>query len=182
MDNPPETSLAPRRYDIDSIRVIALCLLIVYHILIGFQPWGNYIFFITNKESLQWLSYPMELMNIWRIPILFVVSGMGVCFALERRNLGELLGDRILRILMPLISGSILVAPISFLVYFTYNNKPLEYWPGPSHLWFLVNIFIYVLLLLPVFGYFKRHPKTKFSIMISAVIRKRVPMAMPAAP
>ena len=29
-----------RRYDVDAIRVIALGLLIVYHIAVAFQPWG----------------------------------------------------------------------------------------------------------------------------------------------
>ena len=75
-----------RRYDVDSIRVIALILLIIYHIVIGFQPWGFWIGFITNKESIKDIWVFMEMINIWRIPILFVVSGMGVFFAIKKRN------------------------------------------------------------------------------------------------
>ena len=78
-----------RRYDVDSIRVFALGLLILYHIMVGFQPWGGKILFITNDDSLESLWPLMELINIWRIPILFMVSGMRVFFAMERKNWGS---------------------------------------------------------------------------------------------
>ena len=38
----------------------------------------------------------------------------------------------------------------------------MDYSPNPAHLWFLGNIFIYVLLLLPVFYYLVQHEKGKF--------------------
>ena len=41
-----KTSVSERRYDIDWLRVIAIGLLLVYHIGIGFQPWGVFIGFI----------------------------------------------------------------------------------------------------------------------------------------
>ena len=34
-----------RRNDVDSIRVIALGLLIIYHAVVAFQPWGHKIWF-----------------------------------------------------------------------------------------------------------------------------------------
>ena len=79
-----------RRYDVDSIRIIALILLIFYHISISFQTWALEISFIKNKDSLELLWLFMMLINIWLIPILFIVSGMGVYFAMERRNWKEL--------------------------------------------------------------------------------------------
>jgi hypothetical protein len=47
--------LPERRYDIDWLRVIAIGLLIIYHIGIGFQPWGVFIGFIQNEKPLEWL-------------------------------------------------------------------------------------------------------------------------------
>ena len=75
-----------RRYDIDWLRVIAIGLLIIYHIGIGFQPWGVFIGFIQNNETLTQLWPPMAMLNIWRIPLLFFVSGMGVSFSLRKRS------------------------------------------------------------------------------------------------
>src|SRR5882762_7299013 len=72
-----------RRYDIDWLRVIAIGLLLIYHIAIGFQPWGIMIGFITNDESWFSLWTPMMMFNIWRILFLFFVSGMGVYFYMQ---------------------------------------------------------------------------------------------------
>jgi hypothetical protein len=36
-----------RRYDIDWLRVIAIGLLLIYHVAIGFQSWGTMIGFIA---------------------------------------------------------------------------------------------------------------------------------------
>ena len=95
-----------RRYDIDWLRVFALGLLIVYHTSIVFQPWSYFIYFPQSEEPLESIWLLMGLINIWRIPLLFIISGMGVYLAIRRRNWKELLKDRIIRILLPLIFGS----------------------------------------------------------------------------
>ena len=100
----------------------------------------------------------MGLINIWRIPLLFIISGMGVCFAMRRRNWKELLKDRTKRILLPLIFGSFFIVPISSYLYQKFNNLDPMYFPNGGHLWFLGNIFIYVLILSPIFFSFKRNP------------------------
>lgn len=61
-----------RRYDIDWLRVIAIGLLLIYHIAIGFQPWGVFIGFIQNDEALESIWIPMSMLNVWRIPLLFL--------------------------------------------------------------------------------------------------------------
>ena len=82
-----------RRHDLDWLRTFALGLLILYHVVVGFQPWAKDIFFIQNDQTLEGLWPLMAMLNVWRIPILFVVSGMGVCFAMERRTSKLLLRD-----------------------------------------------------------------------------------------
>jgi hypothetical protein len=86
----------------------------------------------------------MALINVWRIPLLFFVSGMGVCFALRRRNWKQLLLDRAKRILLPLIFGSFLIVPIHVYFFQKYYDQSIEYSPNLGHLWFLANICIYV--------------------------------------
>jgi hypothetical protein len=53
-----------RRYDIDWLRVLALGLLIVYHVVVSFQPWALYLFFIQNDQSLELLWLFMSMINI----------------------------------------------------------------------------------------------------------------------
>ena len=42
-----------RRYDVDSVRVLAIFLLIVYHSVIGFQPWGKDVYFIRGEVAVE---------------------------------------------------------------------------------------------------------------------------------
>jgi glucans biosynthesis protein C len=150
-----------RRYDIDWLRVIAIGLLLIYHVAIAFQPWGIMIGFITNKEPWVPLWTPMSMLNVWRIPLLFFVSGMGVYFALQHRTWKQLIGERSKRILLPFLVGMFAIVPISIWLWQRYNNFDTSYSIHPGHLWFLGNIFIYVLLLTPLFYYLKRNPTGK---------------------
>ena len=65
-----------RRYDIDWLRVFALGLLIIYHISIVFQPWAYFIYFPQSEKPIESIWLVMGLINIWRIPLLFIISGM----------------------------------------------------------------------------------------------------------
>lgn len=155
-----------RRYDIDWIRVIAIGLLLIYHVAIGFQPWGMMIAFITNDESWTSLWIPMSMLNVWRIPLLFFVSGMGVYFALQNRNWKQLIAERAGRILMPFLFGAVAIVPIHWYIWQQHYNFDAAYTPSPGHLWFLANIFIYVMLLAPLFFYLKRNETGKLVCVI----------------
>lgn len=146
-----------RRYDIDWLRVIAIGLLLIYHIAIGFQPWGVFIGFIQSSESLENIWIPMSMLNVWRIPLLFFVSGMGVYFAIQRRDWKSLFLERSKRILLPFLFGIIAIVPLHVFMWQDYYSQELQYYPNPAHLWFLGNIFIYVLILSPIFFYLKKH-------------------------
>ncbi len=153
--------MATRRYDIDWLRVIAIGLLLIYHIAIGFQPWGLMIGFIQNQDTLPKLWTPLTMLNVWRIPILFFVSGMGVSFAIRRRNWRQLIVERSRRILLPFIFGILAIVPLHVLILQRYYELPFSYEPGVGHLWFLGNIFAYVILLLPLFFYLKENENGK---------------------
>ena len=149
-------STSNRRYDIDWLRVIAIGLLLIYHIAIGFQPWGVMIGFIANEKPWESLWIPMAMLNVWRIPLLFFVSGMGVYFAIRKRNWKQLLLERTGRILLPFLFGMFLIVPIHVYLWQDYYHLDLTYSHNPGHLWFLGNIFVYVVVLSPIFFYLKR--------------------------
>lgn len=152
-----------RRYDIDWLRVIAIGLLIMYHIGFVFLPWGVFIGFIQNDRPLDFLWNPMSMLNIWRIPLLFFVSGMGVCFAIRKRSWKQLILERTRRILLPFVFGIFCIVPLHLFIWQKYYNQDIAYSIQPSHLWFLANIFIYVLVLSPLFFYLKKHASGSFA-------------------
>jgi len=160
-----------RRYDIDWLRVIAIGLLLIYHITIGFQPWGVFIQFIQNNNSLEGLWIPMSMINVWRIPLLFFVSGMGVCFAMKKRSWKELLRERTKRILLPFLFGMFFIVPLHIVMWQKYYSQDVVYKLNPSHLWFLANIFIYVILSFPLFFYLKRNENSKIIMLLKKLFK-----------
>ena len=160
-----------RRYDIDWLRVFALCLLIIYHVSIVFQPWAYFIYFVQSEKPVESIWLVMGLINIWRIPLLFIISGMGVSFAMRRRNWKELLKDRTKRILLPLIFGSLFIVPAHGYFYQSFMGLDHIYFPNPGHLWFLSNIFIYVLILWPVFFYLNRNQDNILLLFFKRALR-----------
>ncbi len=151
-----------RRHDIDWLRVIAIGLLLIYHIAIIFQPWAMFVGFIRSEESIDNLWKPMTMLNVWRIPFLFYISGMGLYFSMKKRNYWQLLFERTKRILLPLMFGIVAIAPLHIFIFQKYYNLPLSYYPHAGHLWFLGNIFVYVLLLSPLFLYLMKKEEGKF--------------------
>lgn len=149
-----------RRYDIDWVRVIAIGLLLLYHAVIGFQPWGIMIGFIANQKTWDSLWIPMAMLNVWRIPLLSFVSGMGVYFAIKNRNWKQLIQERASRILLPFVFGMLVIVPIGTWIWQSYYKMDFTYrvlMYNPGHLWFLGNIFIYVVVGSPLFFYLKRN-------------------------
>ena len=150
-----------RRYDIDWIRVIAIGLLLIYHIAISFQPWGGLMMFLKSEESIEWVWIGMSALNVWRIPLLFFVSGMGVCFALKRRSWFKLMKETTIRILVPFLFGMVAIVPLHIFIWQDYYSQVLKYTFVPFHLWFLGNIFIYVAILSPLFFLLKEAHQEK---------------------
>jgi glucans biosynthesis protein C len=160
-----------RRHDIDWLRVIALFFLILYHIGISFQSWGFWIGFVQSPDSLPEIWPALEILNVWRIPILFVISGMGVWFAMARRNWRELIRERSIRLLVPLGMGFVLLCPLTVLAAQLYYWRDLSYEPNVGHLWFLVNLFAYVILLLPVMYFLKHRPNNLWFRFCGAIAK-----------
>ena len=165
-----------RRHDLDWLRVIVFGLLIFYHVGMFFVPWGWHI---KNNVEYSWLQFPMLFLNQWRLPILFVISGMGTYYALNKRSALQFSMERIKRLLLPLVIGMLLIVPpqvyIERVVNDQFQGSYLDFWPSLAfngiypegnlswhHLWFLPYLLCFSLALLPVFLYLRRHPNNRF--------------------
>ncbi|HEU0137727.1 MAG TPA: acyltransferase family protein, partial [Flavobacterium sp.] len=119
-----------RRYDLDWLRVLVFGLLIFYHVGMFFV--ADWQYHLKNNITYEWIKYPMMLVNQWRLPILFVISGMGTSYALANRTGFQFAYERTKRLLIPLIFGILVVVPPQ--VYFErlaqgrINMGYMEYW------------------------------------------------------
>ncbi|GAA4115687.1 acyltransferase family protein [Aquimarina addita] len=158
-----------RRYDLDWLRVIVFGLLIFYHVGMFFVPWGWHI---KNNDTYNWMKWPMLFVNQWRLPILFVISGMGTYYALSHRNLWQFNWERIKRLLIPLLFGMIIIVPpqvyferlahnefigsyFSYIKTTAYTGIYPEGNFGWHHLWFLPYLLIFSLLASPLLVWIK---------------------------
>jgi glucans biosynthesis protein C len=165
-----------RRYELDWLRVLVFGLLIFYHVGMFFVPWS---FHIKNNEVVEALTWPMIWLNQWRLPILFVISGMGTWYAFGQRSPGGFAWERVKRLFIPLVVGMLVVVPpqvyVERLAHGQFSGGYFSFWPsqlftGPypvgnfswHHLWFLPYLLTYSLLLIPVFTYVRRHPESRW--------------------
>jgi glucans biosynthesis protein C len=165
---PPSAS----RYEfLDWLRVLAIFALLFFHTGMLFVGWGWHI---TNAESIPILERPMDLAHRLRMPLLFVIAGAGMWYALQRRSSKAFVGERVLRLLVPVIAGMFLIVPPQIFVeriahgewhggYLQFmTDRVLQFRPYPAgdfswhHLWFIVYLFAYVLLLLPLMSWWRR--------------------------
>ncbi|MEM1270777.1 MAG: acyltransferase family protein, partial [Bacteroidota bacterium] len=97
-----------RRHDLDWLRVICITLLLYYHVGMIFVSWG---FHIQSTETSALLEHIMLWMHRWRMPLLFFISGAGTRFALRKRSAGQYLGERWLRLQVPVLFGMFVIVP-----------------------------------------------------------------------
>lgn len=163
-----------RRYDLDWLRVIVFGLLIFYHVAMFFvaPDWGWHI---KNNYTYEWIKYPMLFLNQWRLPILFVISGMGTSYALSKRNAAQFAWERTKKLLLPLIFGILVIVPPQ--VYIEKFSKGLiqgsyfDFWPSQAfigcypegnlswhHLWFIPYLLLFSLILIPGFLFLRKNP------------------------
>jgi glucan biosynthesis protein C len=175
-----------RRYDIDAIRVIAFGLLILYHCAqLYVSDWGWHI---KSEYQYQWLKEPMIFLNQWRMPLLFVISGMATLILSQRYGTGFWF-DRIKKLGIPLLFGIfIVVAPQAYFeavnsigydkgfIEFWLSYISIQDWPEGAfagsqfgvtwnHLWFLPYIILYTLVFIPL-GALLRAKRAKIDVAI----------------
>jgi hypothetical protein len=162
-----------RRYDVDALRVFAFGLLILYHVAMFYvADWGWHV---KSTYQARWLQLPMMLTNQWRMPLIFLISGLAVSFVWGKYTAGRFLARRSWRLLLPLLFGmAFIVSPqcyyealgkgiiepgyLKFMgQYLTFQDFPGEAWGGEeqivwtwNHLWYLPYLWFYTLLLVPV--------------------------------
>lgn len=165
-----------RYHEIDSIRSIALILLIAYHIFTCYKPTAAEARLIGFDKHLTDYLFVSDFFAVWRTAVLFVISGIAIGFLLDRRSVLELLGDRLLRLVPPLVFCSFFISPIVPALFNIYNGEPIEYIASPWHLWFVKNLVLYTFLLLPLILLFKERPDNG----ALGVLRAGLPWTVPA--
>lgn len=160
-----------RRADLDWLRVIAFGLLIFFHAAVVFIPDG--IPMIQNDTASPVLQVLVGFLHQFRLALLFLVSGVGVAFALKHRDRAAFMRERAVRLLVPLAFGILVVVPPAVFLekrfigafdgtlaelygaLFTSGVYP-EGHLSWHHYWFVAYLYLFCLLGWPLFAYARR--------------------------
>jgi peptidoglycan/LPS O-acetylase OafA/YrhL len=162
-----------RYYYIDSLRVVAILMMFVYHVFMVFvAEWGWHI---KNSETSNVLLEINYWMASFRMPLLFFVSGYISSILMQRLNGKTFTIQRFMRLIIPTITWTfILVAPQIYFErklegidqsYFEFYQSFLEFkwWPNGNfhwlHLWFIPYLFCYNILSIPLFYALQKNNK-----------------------
>jgi peptidoglycan/LPS O-acetylase OafA/YrhL len=183
-----------RLYYLDWLRVILIFGVFLFHAVHPFDALSDW--HIKNAELSDAVSAFLLITNPWGIPLFFLVAGAGSKFALRRRSNRQYIRERVSRLLIPLIVGSILLTPLqkylealnkgsfegSFLSFLpewlaeTASGNwfsPVVFADWGAHLWFLGFLFSFSLLALPVFRWFQRDAGQSFIAWLGRLVEKR---------
>ena len=162
-----------RRHDIDWLRVLATYLLFIFHAgkVFDVRPFYH----IKNAELSPLLGYLTGFIHQWHMPLFFVLAGWSVYGSLRRRGRSVFVSERLRRLFLPFLAGCVLLCPVikyielrvGMGVTYTgaettapFDERFLAFLPtfftsldrfSWSHLWFLIYLFTFTLLYLPLF-------------------------------
>lgn len=183
-----------RLYYLDWLRVLLILGVFLYHAL---HPFDSTIeWHIKNDEQSIFVMLILILILPWGLPLFFLVAGAGAKFSLRRRSNRQFIRERVLRLAVPFVVGSILLTPVqrylealhkeqfegSFFAYLpewvsdlvpSSWNVPLTLTEWGLHLWFLAFLFLFSVLAVPIFSWFRHDGGRSFIFWLGRVAEAR---------
>jgi peptidoglycan/LPS O-acetylase OafA/YrhL len=180
---------AIRRNDLDWLRVFAVLSVFLYH-SVHFFDFGDWS--VKNPTTYSWIEPTlMNFMAVWMMPLIFLISGSSVFYAVSKTNVIEFIQDKVMRLFIPLVVGVFSFSVMQ--VYFeriTHNQFQGSFFkfiphyfdgvyvPGGAgnfafhgmHLWYLLVLFIFSFSFIPLFWWFKSTTGSAFLGRIGKVL------------
>ena len=154
-----------RKYFIDWLRIALIISVFFFHVGMIFNSWDWHV---KSEEPITFLEPIMAWLHLWRMPLLFLVSGVGTFYALGHRTTRQYLKERFKRIFIPFMVGDFTLVPVQVEIdkidsYYSLGNFYLHMFDGiyPTgnfswhHLWFLIYLFLISLMISPFLNYLK---------------------------
>src|SRR6516162_10628866 len=177
-----------RRPELDVARALVVAGLVVFHSAMVF---GTSWFVNVPRPSPGFGAF-LVWGSLWGMPLLFLVSGMGVRYAMRSRTAWGFAAERLGRLGIPFVTGLVLLVPPMFYLehlaqrgfhqpygrfWLAFWNVPAiaagllpqGYWTSggvgfdPAHLWFLYVLLVFSPALLPLFRYLRGEHGTRLT-------------------
>lgn len=177
-----------RRYDVDWLRVFAMAMIFLFHCarFFDFGEWH-----VKNNRLNFGMTVFVGVVSQWIMPLFFVLSAISAYHALNSRNNGQYITERSGRLVVPLVFGVFVLVPPQVYIervthsqfagpFFAFVPKYFDgfygfggnfAWMG-LHLWYLEFLFIFSVITLPLFRYFRKKTMQDVLSKIAIFIEK----------
>ncbi len=203
------TEKSARLHYLDWLQVLAILGVFIFHAVHPFDALFDW--HIKNAELSALATFFAGFFSLWGMPFFFTMAGTTSWFSLRRRTPGRYVRERVTRLLIPFIIGSIVLTPIQ--AYYELTHK--GWWKGGSfiefilsseartyfytefspiilspnifarlgyHLWFVGFLFAYALIALPVFLWLNQDSGKRFVASFARLAKWRGGLLMFAIP
>jgi glucan biosynthesis protein C len=156
-----------RQTYLDWLRILSIVGVLFFHSAMPYvsEDWWH----IKNHETSNLLMESNHFMHLFRMPLLFFISGTVSYFMMQRRSSLSFIGLRFRRLFIPLLVGMFFIVPPQIYMERLNNGYTGGMWsfyktvfnfvPYPKgsfswhHLWFIAYLFIYDILFAPLFAW-----------------------------
>ena len=169
-----ESKTIERRFDLDWLRVLAILSVFVYHSTRFFNLGDWHVKNAVTHSSVQALE---SFMEIWMMPLVFLISGASIFYAMNKGGAGTFFKDKVLRLLVPLLVAMFTYASLQIylerITHGQFSGSYFKFLPhyfegvyldvGSTgnfalhgmHMWYVMILFIYCLIFYPLFRWLK---------------------------
>jgi len=185
------TGKLERRYEIDWLRLMAVFLLFFFHAACVFHPWADN--YVKNDQLSPLIAYIFVwTLGHWHMSLFFILAGASTYFALRKRSAAEYIKERVKRLFIPLLFGTLVIIPplsyLGLLNHSDYSQSFIAWFPSffhlqtadlsgfflggltVGHLWFILHLLVYSLIALPLFLYFNRASGRRWTERIAGIL------------
>lgn len=176
------TETSQRLYYIDWLRVISILLIFFFH---ADRFFDAYDWHVKNPDTNLISTLHISFLSLWIMPLFFVLSGAAIFLSLKIRPGPAFLRERVTRIFFPLVTVGYFITspPQMYFERLTHNKFSGSFpefipkyfqgvdmfggnfpWHG-FHLWYLVYLFVFSILLFPLFKARKNNTPSLLSVL-----------------
>lgn len=184
-----------RLHEIDWLRVLAMLTIFLFHCarFFNYEDWH-----VKNTQLSLGLTLFAGFVAQWIMPLFFVLSAFASYNALSHRTAGRYVGERFMRLVVPLVFGMfVVIAPLQVWIerasHAQYDGSFLGFYPryfeglygfGGNfawmglHLWYLEMLFLFSVITLPLFLKLRKQGTSHRIERLSSFCSRGVNMAM----
>jgi glucan biosynthesis protein C len=156
-----------RQTYLDWLRILSILGVLFFHSAMPYA--ADMDWHIKNRETSGLMMESNIFLHLFRMPLLFFISGTVSYYMMQRRSTLSFIGLRFRRLFIPLLVGMFIIVPPQIYMERLSHGYKGTFWdwypsvlnlvPYPKgsfswhHLWFVAYLFIYDLLFAPLFAW-----------------------------